>query len=124
MGTQRAYDLAALGAQADTGGEGAGRDTGGEGTRGDIGGEGAEGDTGGEGAGAPVARIADPDDEPPPLLPDLPEVAGAEGGCAESCSEGGGARDGGAGGCGRKKTPPNDPCVCGSGTKYKRCCGK
>ena len=23
-----------------------------------------------------------------------------------------------------KKTYPNDPCPCGSGKKYKRCCGK
>lgn len=23
-----------------------------------------------------------------------------------------------------KKTYPNDPCPCGSGKKYKRCCGR
>lgn len=25
---------------------------------------------------------------------------------------------------GKKKTKPNDPCGCGSGKKYKDCCGK
>ena len=24
----------------------------------------------------------------------------------------------------KKKIYPNDPCICGSGKKYKRCCGR
>eukprot|EP00962_Isochrysis_galbana_P023883 scaffold7284_cov115-Isochrysis_galbana.AAC.4 len=74
--------------------------------------QGARGDTGGEGGAAPVTCIADPDDEPPPLLPHVPAAAGGGGGPVRA--------DRGS----KKKTPPNDPCPCGSGTKYKRCCGK
>ena len=71
IGTQRAYDLAAQGTRAASQAEG------------------------GE-AHKAVAVIDDPDDEPPPLLPHVPE----------------------------RKQKPNEPCLCGSGMKYKKCCGK
>lgn len=78
IGTQRAFDLAAEGARAQS-------------------------DAGG---GGKVALFADPEDadEPPSLLPHAPASAGPA------------VR-------GRRKTLPNEPCPCGSGRKYKKCCG-
>ena len=59
--------------------------------------------------------------------------AGTESGAAAAAAAAGGGGSGGSGGGGgggkggapkrSKRVKPNDPCPCGSGKKYKKCCG-